>query len=188
MSDSPEPRQLSDAAALRALRHPLRKRIMRVLDRDGPATATSLARALGENTGATSYHLRQLAAHGFIEEASEHGSGRERWWRVPRHDLRFPPRSRMSPEMRRELAKFEQFEAVEDAEALARFQARRDLMGKWGDAELFARGELALTLPQVTEFWNDYMALFTRYVQASDPPDPDARTILVRFMAFPEVD
>lgn len=82
MSDSPELRQLSDAAALRALRHPLRKRIMRVLNRDGPATATSLARVLDENTGATSYHLRQLAAYGFVEEAPEHGTGRERWWRV----------------------------------------------------------------------------------------------------------
>ena len=32
----------------------------------GPTTATALAPRLGLNTGATSYHLRQLAQHGFI--------------------------------------------------------------------------------------------------------------------------
>jgi DNA-binding transcriptional ArsR family regulator len=188
MSDTGEPRQLADAAALRTLRHPLRMRIMRLLNRDGPATATSLARALGENTGATSYHLRQLAAHGFVEEDPQHGTGRERWWRAPRQDLRFPPRDQMSPEMRRELVKLEQLNEAEDVEALARFQERRDLMGEWGNAHLFARGELTLTMSQAIAFWNDYMALFNRYAQASDPPGPDARTMLVRFLAFPEVD
>src|SRR5690349_15426854 len=49
---------------------------------DGPATATSLATRLGLNTGATSYHLRQLATHGFIVEDEERGNGRERWWRA----------------------------------------------------------------------------------------------------------
>lgn len=186
--DDRGPRELSDAASLRALRHPLRQRILRQLHRHGPATATSLARALGENTGATSYHLRQLAAHGFVEDDPRPGGGRERWWRAPRQDVRFPPRSRMSQEMRRELERFEQLNAVEDVEALARFEAQRDHMGGWGDALLFARGELTLTPAQTREFWEDYMALFQRYVQASDPPGPEARTLLVRFMAFPDVD
>lgn len=41
-----------------------------------------MARRLGLNSGATSYHLRQLAEHGFIEEAPELGNKRERWWRA----------------------------------------------------------------------------------------------------------
>jgi DNA-binding transcriptional ArsR family regulator len=188
MEEPGEPRELADAVALKALRHPLRQRILRLLSRDGPATATSLGHALGENTGATSYHLRQLAAHGFVEEDGERGSTRERWWRAPRQDIRFPPRSRMSPEMRRELARFEQLNAAEDVEALARFEAERDRMGDWGDALLFARGELTLTPAQAREFWDDYMALFRRYAQASDAAGVDARTLLVRFMAFPDVD
>lgn len=47
----------------------------------GPATATQLAERLGETSGATSYHLRQLARFGFIEHDSERGAGRERYWR-----------------------------------------------------------------------------------------------------------
>lgn len=67
---------------LRALTHPARLRMLGTLRVEGPATATTLARALGLNTGATSYHLRQLAEHGFIEEDAERGNGRERWWRA----------------------------------------------------------------------------------------------------------
>ena len=47
-----------------------------------PATATTLATRLGLNTGATSYHLRQLAQHGFIVEDAERGNARDRWWRA----------------------------------------------------------------------------------------------------------
>ena len=67
---------------LRALSHPLRTRMLGLLRTDGPATATTLAVRLGESSGATSYHLRQLAAYGFIEEDPAHATrGRERWWR-----------------------------------------------------------------------------------------------------------
>ncbi|MGW6705009.1 ArsR/SmtB family transcription factor [Streptomyces sp. NPDC054956] len=80
----PEVRTL-DAQSLRGLAHPLRIRLLGVLRHDGPATASQLAERLGESSGATSYHLRQLAAHGFVEDAPERGKGRERWWRAA-HD------------------------------------------------------------------------------------------------------
>jgi DNA-binding transcriptional ArsR family regulator len=57
-----------DAAALKALAHPLRVQILRVLELRERASVTTLAAELGESTGATSYHLRQLARHGFVEE------------------------------------------------------------------------------------------------------------------------
>ena len=74
-----------DIAGLRALSHPVRLRMLGLLRTEGPATATSLARRLDLNTGATSYHLRQLAQHGFIAEDTERGTGRDRWWRAA-HD------------------------------------------------------------------------------------------------------
>jgi predicted ArsR family transcriptional regulator len=76
---------------LKALTHPARVRMLGILRIDGPATATTLARRLGLNSGATSYHLRQLATHGFIEDDEEHaGSGRERWWRARSGATRAP--------------------------------------------------------------------------------------------------
>ena len=71
-----------DSARLHALAHPLRARLVAVLRYDGPSTATALAHRLGTNSGQTSYHLRQLAEVGMVEEDTERGSGRERWWRA----------------------------------------------------------------------------------------------------------
>lgn len=41
-----------------------------------------MAKALGESTGTTSYHLRKLAEQHLIEEIPERSAGRERWWRL----------------------------------------------------------------------------------------------------------
>lgn len=75
-----------DLKQLKALTHPVRVRMLGMLRIDGPATATSLATRLGLNTGATSYHLRQLAQHGFITDDPERGNARERWWKAA-HDV-----------------------------------------------------------------------------------------------------
>lgn len=85
---APEVRTL-DARSLRGLAHPLRIRMLADLRHQGPATASQLAERLGESSGSTSYHLRQLAAHGFVEDAPEHGKGRERWWRAAHDGTRF---------------------------------------------------------------------------------------------------
>ncbi len=73
---------------LRGITHPVRVRLLGLLRMDGPQTSADLARATGLNTGATSYHLRQLAQHGFIEDAPGLGSGRERHWRAKHRGTR----------------------------------------------------------------------------------------------------
>ena len=81
--DTPERQdRVLDAAALKALAHPLRVDLFDRLAMFGAATASQLGEALGESSGATSYHLRQLARHGFIEEDPDRGTARERYWRV----------------------------------------------------------------------------------------------------------
>ena len=74
--------QVTDVRALKALAHPLRSRMLGHLRLHGPATASQLARVVGDSSGATSYHLRQLAAYGFVEEVEGQGTARERWWRA----------------------------------------------------------------------------------------------------------
>lgn len=71
-----------DPRSLRGLAHPLRMRLLIALRHHGPATASQLADRLGESSGATSYHLRQLAEHGFVADDPERGKGRERWWKA----------------------------------------------------------------------------------------------------------
>ncbi|WP_422774449.1 helix-turn-helix domain-containing protein [Plantactinospora sp. WMMC1484] len=83
VDDQPPPSVVAlDGSQIRVLAHPLRARLLIALRSDGPATATRLAQALGTNTGATSYHLRQLADAGLVAELPDHGSGRQRWWRA----------------------------------------------------------------------------------------------------------
>ncbi|MBB2794046.1 UNVERIFIED_ORG: DNA-binding transcriptional ArsR family regulator [Rhizobium pisi] len=81
---------MPEPTALKALAHPVRLRVLGMLRIDGPATATQLAARLGLNSGATSYHLRQLAQYGFIEEAP-HASRRDRWWRASHEITSVPP-------------------------------------------------------------------------------------------------
>ena len=71
-----------DARSIRGMAHPLRIKIIGHLRTHGSTTATKLANALGVNTGATSYHLRQLAEYGYVVEDPERGVGRERWWKA----------------------------------------------------------------------------------------------------------
>lgn len=81
MSDAADGGIRLDERQLRVLAHPLRSRIPGILRVGGPATATDLARILDTNSGATSYHLRQLADVGLVEDTGE-GVGRRREWRA----------------------------------------------------------------------------------------------------------
>ncbi|WAX82026.1 winged helix-turn-helix domain-containing protein [Streptomyces sp. KMM 9044] len=93
MNESREPQgppvRSLDARSLNGLAHPLRMRLLDALRHGGPATASQLDAKPGESSGATSYHLRRLATHGFTEDAPEHGKGRERWWKAVHKGLRF---------------------------------------------------------------------------------------------------
>ncbi|CAO0828107.1 hypothetical protein SMICM17S_04788 [Streptomyces microflavus] len=95
-AEAAEPRTVDSPEVLKALWHPLRLRILRHLSTAGPATSTTLAAALGENTGTLSYHLRMLERSGLIEDIPERSTGRERWWRGVRGlDIRRPPQGEL---------------------------------------------------------------------------------------------
>ena len=79
MSDLKVPAIHLDRAALAVLAHPMRSRLLAELRVSGPATATMLAAVLHTNSGATSYHLRKLAAAALVVD-SGHGRGRQRLW------------------------------------------------------------------------------------------------------------
>src|SRR6201992_3481919 len=73
--------RLDNATALRAYAHPVRMKLIVALRTRGPLTATQAARLLGESSGTCSFHLRQLARDGLVEEAGG-GTGREKPWRA----------------------------------------------------------------------------------------------------------
>jgi len=73
--------RLTDPRALRAYAHPVRMALVGLLRTEGPLTATRAAELLGESSGTCSFHLRQLARYGLVEEAGG-GTGREKPWRA----------------------------------------------------------------------------------------------------------
>ncbi|MEU6826617.1 helix-turn-helix domain-containing protein [Streptomyces atriruber] len=188
------PQELSDLRVLKALAQPRRQQMLQHLTVHGPATSATLARALGLNTGATSYHLRELARYGFVEEARGAAHGRERWWRAVPGDRRFPPRSRQSPEMRLVMDELNHLSYAADLELFAQLQRERSQghhrpdgaeTDEWADALPSSRGTIRLTLPELHEFFEEYIALLNRYKRPdADTPD-GARTVLTRFLAFP---
>jgi DNA-binding transcriptional ArsR family regulator len=78
---SNEPRKLTDPRAMRAVAHPIRIAILEVLATEGPLTATQAGELIGESPTTCSFHLRQLAKYGFIEEVAG-VAGRKRPWRL----------------------------------------------------------------------------------------------------------
>jgi DNA-binding transcriptional ArsR family regulator len=83
---------------LKGLTHPIRLRLLELLQDDGPATATSLATRIGRSSGVTSYHLRVLADNGLITEDSERGNARDRYWRAVHRSTGFTVRTSQTPD------------------------------------------------------------------------------------------
>jgi DNA-binding transcriptional ArsR family regulator len=82
---------------LRGLVHPIRIRLLWLLETDGPATASQLGRRIGQSSGVTSYHLRTLGDLGFVAEDVARGTGRDRYWRTNYRSSGFTFRSPEDP-------------------------------------------------------------------------------------------
>jgi DNA-binding transcriptional ArsR family regulator len=82
--------EITDPKAIRALAHPLRLDLLDLLVATGPATAAQCGRILGVSQASCSFHLRQLAKYGFVEDAGSGSDRRERHWRMPDPRLRLP--------------------------------------------------------------------------------------------------
>ena len=163
---TPEP------AALRALSHPVRLRILGMLRLDGPATATSLAARLDLNSGATSYHLRQLATHGFVVDAPERGNGRDRWWQAAHRSTQTTPETEATPEGRDAADAFSQAVAVVHTEQLQRAVEERPLLpDAWRRATTLSDWQLRLTPRRAEELRGALVAVVDGW--QDDPGDRD---------------
>lgn len=82
--------EITDPKAIRALAHPLRLDLLDLLVALGPTTAAQCGRILEVSQASCSFHLRQLAKYGFVEDAGPGSDRRERQWRMPDPRLRLP--------------------------------------------------------------------------------------------------
>ena len=75
---------------MRALTHPVRLALLEALELEGPLAATQAGELIGEPPNTCSFHFRQLAKYGFVEEAGP-GPGRSRPWRLTTPDALHRP-------------------------------------------------------------------------------------------------
>jgi DNA-binding transcriptional ArsR family regulator len=192
---APLPVRSLDMVSLKALAHPLRVRLLDVLSTYGPQTASGLAERLGESSGATSYHLRQLAQHDFIREIPGRGNGRERWWeRVPggisveSGDL--PPTAAA-----RAANAIVTNEWHRNREALLADFVRRgeqELSREWIDASTMDTSNVRVTSEQLAGFTRELLRVTDEFVsrhrsQMSNPV-PGSRPVQIQVSAFPVLD
>ena len=79
--------ELHDPRVLRAIAHPVRSRILTELDASGSLRAADVALLLGIPANSASFHLRQLAKFGLVEEDPEAARDkRDRVWKATEED------------------------------------------------------------------------------------------------------
>jgi DNA-binding transcriptional ArsR family regulator len=94
LTDPPGDLPITDPQAMRALAHPVRLAVLIHLQRNGPATATTLSPHVGATPSVTSWHLRHLATYGLVIDAPVDevpGDRRQRWWKAVVRRIRFEP-------------------------------------------------------------------------------------------------
>ncbi len=178
--------------ALRALAHPLRVQIMNELSDFGPLTASGLAARLGESSGATSYHLRQLAKHNIIHEVEDKGSARERWWEMAPGGVTIGSAETLETPAGREATELVSREwQLNNERRLAAFMrnAIERLGMEWRESATLSTAHLKLTHEQLKAFGEEYMALLeTLTAKYRGQETPGARRTQIQFNAFPLID
>jgi len=181
-SITPTPQQL------KALTHPTRLRMLGILRTEGATTATALAQRLGLNTGATSYHLRQLAQHGFIVDDDSQGNGRERWWRAAHASTRTDDRQLTAPEDREALEAYLQTVVVIYTQMLQQaVEERATLPEEWRHASTFSDWRCRLNPAQAERLIELVAETIEGFERDEELPadDPDGVPVAVLFQAFP---
>jgi predicted ArsR family transcriptional regulator len=182
-----DPRPLRTATELRALAHPLRAALLELLAVDGPLTATQCADLTGESPANCSWHLRQLAKYGFVEEAGG-GVGRKRPWRAVTRGLRFDD-DRTSREVSEAGRAVAEIWLEHEVQRYRAYLERQDAEPtEWHDAATVAQTLAWLTLEELLEFREAIGELLARHIERTDPTKrpADARLVRLLALAFPD--
>lgn len=135
----------------------------------------------------TSYHLRKLAAVGLVDDAPEHGDGRDRWWRAAQQSHSYRSQN-----------------FADDPDALAaadwlyahymRFYTRRsedwveqrhEWPREWQGAANLSDAALHLTSEELVALNNELHDVLARWTRGADPTRPGTEKVIVLLHNFP---
>jgi DNA-binding transcriptional ArsR family regulator len=180
--------RISDPRVMRALAHPARIEIVEYLNNTGAVvTATECAGLVGLSPSATSYHLRELAKYGLVEQAPSRGDGRERVWRSTGTGLRIEGDPEQPGAREAERALVDVF-LTRDYNRIREWAAgQAGEPGPWRDASTVVSTQLLVTAEEMTALNLQVQALLDPYRKRErhvDPPE-GSRTVAVTYAAFP---
>jgi DNA-binding transcriptional ArsR family regulator len=178
---------LTDPRALRAMAHPTRLELIGLLRRGGPLTATQAAERIGESPASCSFHLRQLAKYGLVEEAGG-GRGRERPWRATAISTEWPvlaesAETRAAGEMLSRVVVERYFES-----AIEWLERQSGEPPEWAEAALIGDVLVHMTVEELRGVEARIRELFEPFLdrlELGPPPAEGTRAVSVVTLAFP---
>src|ERR1035437_1150569 len=182
-----EPPKLTDPKAMRAEAHPVRIALLEVLGTKGPVTPPEAGEHIGESPTTCSFHLRQLAKYGFIEEVAG-VPGRKRPWRLVHTGLSFSdvsddPETRLAATALNRVLHAFYLDRLKEGLAL-----RRDTPTEWQQATGASEYLLYVTVDEVHALGEQMRNLVKPFVERIGNPKKRPRgaaPIEVLFFAYP---
>lgn len=189
MAEQRTPGRTSDPRVMRALAHPARITILEHLSSTGDViTATQVAELVGMSPSATSYHLRELAKVGLVEQAPSRGDGRERVWRSVSRSLSFGSEPGRPESQAAEGALVETWLA-RDVQRLREWLAHQHdgESADWREAVTVMSSTLLINAGELNELNERIRALVEPYLrrERQEGAPADARIVTVDYLSFP---
>ena len=180
-------KRLTDPRALRALAHPIRMSLVGLLRVHGPLTATRAGELLGESSASCSFHLRQLAKYGLVEEAGG-GKGRERPWQATAMFTQWPEVAD-EPGVAAAAGLLSSVVAERYLDDTMRWlDARAGEPQEWREAAHFGDTNLYVTAAELAELGDQVRTLVDKYLDRQGNPalrPPGSRLVSYLHLAFP---
>jgi predicted ArsR family transcriptional regulator len=162
-------------------------KLVGLLRTEGPLTATRAGELLGESSGTTSFHLRQLAKYGLVEEAGG-GTGREKPWRATTTSTAWEATAD-TPELAAATGMLNMVIAEQYFEQLMRWQeARPGEPMEWQEASPLGDTILYVTAEELSELSRKVAELVDEYFERQVRPElrpAGSRLVTWLHLAFP---
>lgn len=186
---SPKTRELNDPRELRAMTHPVRLSLLEALNLHEALTATEAGELIGESATTCSFHLRQLAKYGFVEEAGD-APGRRRPWKLASRKMQFSSASG-DPEMGAASVALENLLVQRWFDSFSKWQvARTHYPKEWQEAANLTETLLHVTPSELGEIYAEIVGILQRFDDRTDPSQRPAgsRPVQLVSLGFPFLD
>jgi DNA-binding transcriptional ArsR family regulator len=180
---------LTDPDVLEALAHPVRLDLLTYLMANGPASASTCARAVGDTPSNSSYHLRTLAGHGLVERV-ESDDRRQRPWRATITGFALDPHADPATPSGRGTAAVMSASLALEQRLLRDYLSHRDSVpATWREVDLASSYTLRISPDELRVLGEQIDALIRPLIAAGRESGPaDATLVEVYLYAFPRTE